>query len=53
MPASALEQLTRQQIFFPMLFKLTNKKTNTSTHCGVLEFIAEEGRVHIPSWVSC
>ena len=49
MPSSALEKLARLNISYPMLFKLTNKKR--STHCGVLEFVAEEGRIYIPHWV--
>lgn len=51
MPPSALEQLTRLNINYPMLFKLTNKKTNRITHCGVLEFVADEGKVYLPYWV--
>ena len=43
MPPSALDQLTRLNIVYPMLFKLSNKKTDRTTHCGVLEFIADEG----------
>lgn len=52
MPPSALEHLTRLNIRFPMLFKLSNEKTNRITHCGVLEFVADEGRVYLPCWVS-
>ena len=44
MPPSALDQLTRLNIVYPMLFKLTNKKTKRETHCGVLEFVADEGK---------
>lgn len=51
MPPSALEHLTRLNINYPMLFKLTNKKTNRVTHCGVLEFVADEGNVYLPLWV--
>jgi ubiquitin fusion degradation protein 1 len=51
MPPSALEQLTRLNINYPMLFKLTNKKTNRVTHCGVLEFVADEGKVYLPLWM--
>lgn len=32
-----------------MLFELS--KGSQSTHAGVLEFIAEEGRVYLPHWV--
>lgn len=51
MPPSALEQLTRLNINYPMLFKIVNKKTSRITHCGVLEFVADEGRVYLPFWV--
>lgn len=51
MPPSALDQLTRLNIEYPMLFKLTNKKTNRITHCGVLEFVADEGKIYIPYWM--
>lgn len=52
MPPSALEQLTRLNINYPMLFKLANKKTGRVTHCGVLEFVADEGKVYLPLWVA-
>lgn len=51
MPPSALDQLTRLNIVYPMLFKLNNKKTNRETHCGVLEFVADEGKVYLPFWM--
>lgn len=51
LPASALEHLTRLHIQFPMLFKLINKSKNRETHCGVLEFVAEEGRCYLPYWM--
>lgn len=35
-----------------MLFKLTNTKGNRTTHCGVLEFVADEGKIYLPYWVS-
>jgi ubiquitin fusion degradation protein 1 len=34
-----------------MLFKLSNKKQNRTTHCGVLEFVADEGKIYIPYWM--
>ena len=51
MPPSALDQLTRLNIVYPMLFKLTNKRTEKTTHCGVLEFVADEGKIYIPYWM--
>ena len=47
LPPSALDQLTRLNIVYPMLFKLTNNGANRTTHCGVLEFVADEGKVNI------
>jgi ubiquitin fusion degradation protein 1 len=52
MPPSALEKLTRLHITYPMLFELYNGQGERTTHCGVLEFIAEEGKVYLPHWVS-
>lgn len=51
MPPSSLDHLARLNIVYPMLFKLTNKKTNRVTHCGVLEFVADEGKVYLPYWM--
>jgi ubiquitin fusion degradation protein 1 len=36
---------------YPMMFRLTNPSRGRKTHCGVLEFSAEEGRVYIPHWM--
>jgi ubiquitin fusion degradation protein 1 len=52
MPPSALEKLTRLEIAYPMLFELINGRQQKVTHAGVLEFIAEEGRVYLPYWAS-
>ncbi|PIN99156.1 hypothetical protein AB205_0118010, partial [Aquarana catesbeiana] len=52
MPPSALDQLSRLNITYPMLFKLTNKNSDRMTHCGVLEFVADEGICYLPHWVS-
>jgi len=51
MPPSALDQLTRLNIVYPMLFKLSNKQKHRTTHCGVLEFVADEGKIYIPYWM--
>ena len=52
MPSSALHKLSRLNITYPMLFKLTNERKERKTHCGVLEFVAEEGRMYVPHWVN-
>jgi ubiquitin fusion degradation protein 1 len=51
MPPSALNKLTMLHIRYPMLFEITSEETQLKTHAGVLEFIAEEGRVYLPQWM--
>ncbi|XP_047323459.1 ubiquitin fusion degradation protein 1 homolog isoform X2 [Impatiens glandulifera] len=34
-----------------MLFELRNAATERVSHCGVLEFVAEEGVVYLPYWM--
>lgn len=52
LPPSALAKLSMLNIEYPMLFQLHNKSKDEKTHAGVLEFIAEEGRVYLPLWVT-
>lgn len=52
LPPSALDKLTRLHIAYPMLFQLINGNAGKTTHAGVLEFTAEEGRIYLPQWVS-
>ncbi|KAI1614831.1 ubiquitin fusion degradation protein UFD1-domain-containing protein [Exophiala viscosa] len=51
LPPSALDKLTRLHISYPMLFELINGNAGKTTHAGVLEFIAEEGRIYLPQWL--
>lgn len=51
LPPSALNKLTMLHIRYPMLFEILNETNQKITHSGVLEFIAEEGRAYIPSWM--
>jgi ubiquitin fusion degradation protein 1 len=51
MPPSALDQLTRLNVEYPMLFKLSNKRLSRISHVGVLEFVADEGKIYIPYWM--
>jgi ubiquitin fusion degradation protein 1 len=52
LPPSALEKLTRLHITYPMIFELINGNEDKTTHAGVLEFVAEEGRIYLPYWVN-
>ncbi|KAG0152138.1 hypothetical protein CROQUDRAFT_667464 [Cronartium quercuum f. sp. fusiforme G11] len=54
MPQDALVQLTQMDMESPFMFEIRNSspnKTNLFTHCGVLEFIADPGTVHLPQWM--
>lgn len=51
LPPSALDKLTRLHITYPMLFELVNGHTGKKTHAGVLEFVAEEGKIYLPFWM--
>ncbi|KAG9318814.1 UFD1-domain-containing protein [Chiua virens] len=52
MPPSALALLTSLDLESPWMFQLRNPSNPAaSTHAGVLEFIAEEGVVHLPYWM--
>ncbi|KAG7670190.1 hypothetical protein Ndes2526A_g06523 [Nannochloris sp. 'desiccata'] len=51
MPPSALDRLAQLHIEYPMLFQVENGREGRSTHCGVLEFIADEGMVYLPYWM--
>lgn len=52
MPASCLDMLARLRISYPMLFEVTNEAAGgRKTHCGVLEFVAPEGKIFLPHWM--
>ncbi|WJZ83291.1 hypothetical protein VitviT2T_002986 [Vitis vinifera] len=51
MPPSALDRLASLHIDYPMLFELSNPAAQRVSHCGVLEFIAEEGMIYMPYWM--
>lgn len=49
MPPSALDTLSRMNIQYPMMFKITNHANPSKvSHCSVLEFTAQEGEVYLP-----
>lgn len=52
LPPSSLARLTQMDLPSPWMFKLRNpSNAAASTHAGVLEFIAQEGCVHLPFWM--
>ena len=59
LPPSALSKLMTLRISYPMLFELRSSDAKSpsaetrrrTTHAGVLEFIAPEGRAYLPEWM--
>lgn len=51
LPPSALDRLARMNVEYPMLFEVTNNEIGKKTHCGVLEFSADEGWCYMPFWM--
>lgn len=52
LPPSCLEKLAHLEITYPMIFELANPNyLQRRLHCGVLEFIAQEGMVYLPYWM--
>ena len=53
MPPSALSTITELELESPWTFLLrgTGRSRSQSTHAGVVELIADEGKVYLPSWV--
>lgn len=51
LPSSALDALARRAVELPMLFQIENPATGQRSHCGVMEFIADEGMCYMPHWM--
>ncbi|GAB2267647.1 hypothetical protein Dimus_002629 [Dionaea muscipula] len=51
MPPSALDRLASLHIDYPMMFELRNDAASRISHCGVLEFTADEGMIFVPNWM--
>eukprot|EP00898_Chlorokybus_atmophyticus_P008264 jgi/Chlat1/8439/Chrsp80S07852 len=51
LPPSALDRLASLHIEYPMLFEIENGAEGRRSHCGVLEFIADEGVIYMPYWM--
>lgn len=53
MPASALDELSRMTVQFPIMFEITHDSNilPKKSHCGLMEFTAPEGKVYLPLWM--
>lgn len=51
LPQSVLEDLVMLQVQPPYIFEISHSIGAFKTHCGVLEFTAEEENIIIPGWM--
>ncbi|KAK6129517.1 hypothetical protein DH2020_036750 [Rehmannia glutinosa] len=51
MPSSSLAEIVSVPIKFPLTFQMEGYNDDVVSHCGVLEFDAEEGCIHMPEWM--
>ncbi|KAA0165508.1 hypothetical protein FNF31_01853 [Cafeteria roenbergensis] len=51
LPQSALQELGAMEVEYPLKFRLQSPGMDIVAHCGVREFVAEEGRVYLPFWL--
>ncbi|KAG8381791.1 hypothetical protein BUALT_Bualt05G0009500 [Buddleja alternifolia] len=51
MPPSSLSQIVSVRLKYPLFFQIKSYNEGIVSHCGVLEFDAEEGFIHMPEWM--
>ncbi|GFQ03937.1 ubiquitin fusion degradation protein 1 homolog [Phtheirospermum japonicum] len=51
MPPSSLDRIFKLPVQYPLTFQIETFASDRTSHCGVLEFEAEEGCVHMPDWM--
>lgn len=52
MPKTALTEICLLHQKYPIVFKLTNASEQSKfTHCGVMRFDSEEGKVYLAEWM--
>ena len=51
LPPSVLENLSNLEVEWPLMFEISNSDGSKKSHCGVLEFIADEGCSYTPYWM--
>jgi ubiquitin fusion degradation protein 1 len=50
LPQSMLQDISTLNLVYPLQFQLSSFKGKTA-HCGVLEFVADEGQIVMPQWM--
>jgi len=51
LPPSILQKLSESEIKGPIIFEIKNTNSTRKTHCGVMDFTADEGCAYLPRWM--
>ena len=51
LPPIVIEKISKTNVTWPLIFRVDNQESTHHTHCGVVEFTADEGCAYIPSWI--
>ena len=51
LPPNILQKLSGSEIKGPMVFEVKNPNSQKKSHCGIMDFTADEGCVYLPSWM--
>lgn len=51
LPPTILNKISNYDVQGPIIFELMNNKSKKKTHCGVMDFTADEGCAYLPIWM--
>ena len=51
LPPSILQKISGSEIKGPIIFEIKNPNSTRKSHCGVMDFTADEGCAYLPRWM--
>lgn len=51
LPSNILQKLSESEINSPMVFEVKNTNSQKKSHCGIMDFTADEGCAYLPRWM--
>lgn len=51
LPASILKKISESELKGPIIFEIKNLNSTRKSHCGVMDFTADEGCAYLPRWM--
>ena len=51
LPSNILRKLSEYEIKGPIIFEISNINTKRKSHCGVMDFTADQGCAYLPRWM--